>query len=124
MANNQLYTTAAVYLNDELLFEAMKVSVKVNGNHVPIKTLAKGFAGVSKGATIIEITVSSAVPQVGFEAEVSPYIINVEEVKLTLFMASSTMTIKGFIMSTDIDKAIDSEATQGFVFDGGEAIFE
>jgi len=124
MANNQLYTTAAVYLNDNLLSEAMSVSVKVNGNHTPIKTLATGFAGVSKGATMIEITVSSAIPLAGFEAEVNPYIINVEEVQLTLFMASSTLTMKGFIMSTDVDKAVDSEAKQGFVFNAGEAVWE
>jgi hypothetical protein len=124
MANNQLYTTAAVYLNDNLLSEAMSVSIKINGNHQIAKSLAKGFSGVSKGAVMTEISVSNNIPQDGFEADVVPHINNVEEVQLTIFLASSTLTVKGFILSTDVDKGVDSEAKQGFTFQGGESSFD
>lgn len=124
MANNQLYTTAAVYLNDNLLSEAMSVSVKLNGALIPVKTLAKGFGGMAKGAAMIDITVTSAVPIDGFEAEVNPYIINAEKVQLTVYMASSILAVKGFIVSSDIDRAVDSEAKQGFVFNAGPSIWE
>ena len=124
MANQQLYTTAAVYLNDNLLSEAMNVSIKMNGAQQDIKTMAKGFAGVSKGAVMTEISVSNAIPQDGFEADVIPYIINVQDVKLTIVLGSSVMSIKGYIGSTDIEAGIDAASKQGFSFKGGEAFFE
>lgn len=124
MANNQLYTSGSVYINDSLLEEALSISIKVNGNHQVAKSLSKGFSGVSKGAVMTDVTVTSNIPIDGFERDVIPYINQVEEVKLTIFMAKSTMTVSGFILSTDIDKAVDSEAKQGFTFQGGEATFD
>lgn len=124
MANNQLYTTAAIYFNDQLLSESASVSVKTMGNHQRQKTLAKGFAGMSKGAVTTEISVSNCVPQVGFEVDFTPIINNLEEVKLTIFAASKTMTINGFIESGTFDKAVDSEAKVSFEFVGGESVWE
>ena len=124
MANNQLYTTAAVYFNDNLLSETASVSIKINGNHQIAKSLAKGFSGVSKGAVMTEISVSSNIPQDGFEVDIPPYINNVEEVQLTIFMASSTLTVKGFVLSVDMEKAVDGEAKLSFTFQSGEATFD
>lgn len=124
MANNQLYTTAAVYFNDNLLSEAMSVSINFQGNHQRVKTLAKGFAGMSQGAPTTEITVSNQVPAVGFEVDVTPIINNLEEVQLTIFTASSTFTVKGFLESGSFEKAVDSEGKISFQFVGGPSVFE
>lgn len=124
MANLQLYTTAAVYLDDQLLSEAMSISVKTNGNHQSQKTLAKGYAGESKGAVTTEISVSNAVPQAGFEFDLQDRINNLIQSKITIFAASKTMTINGFFKSGTFDKAVDSEAKISFEFMGGEALFE
>lgn len=121
---NQVYATAAVYLEDGLLSEAASVSIKVNGNHQIVKTLAKGVSGISKGAVQVDISVSCAIPADGFEFDVTPYINATQEVKLTVFMASSTMTLKGFIMSSSVDKSVDGEAKLSFEFVGGEAEFD
>jgi len=124
MANNQLYTTATVLLNQNLLGEAMGVTAKFNGALQTAKTLAKGRAGVSKGAVVNTFTIDSEIPFSGFEVDVISMMNNVEEVELTLFMASSTLTVKGNIMSVDISKSVDSNAKHSFTFECGECIFE
>lgn len=124
MANNQLYTTAAVLLNQNLLGEAMGVTAKFNGALQTAKTLAKGRAGVSKGAVVNTFTIDSEIPFSGFEVDVISMMNNVEEVELTLFMASSTLTVKGNIMSVDVSKSVDANAKHSFTFECGECIFE
>ena len=120
-SSNQLYTSASIYFNDSLLSEAMDVTVKYTSNNQVQKTLAKGFAGVSPGSKMTEISISNAVPDAGFEVDVFSTITNTQEVKLTIFAASKTLTIKGFLMDCDFSKATDSESKLSFNFQGGEA---
>lgn len=121
---NQLYSTAAVYLEDLQLSESASVSIKVNGNHQIVKTLAKGVSGISKGAVQTDINVVCNIPADGFELDVLPFINQTQEVNLTVFLASSTLTLKGFIMNSSVDKAVDGEAKLSFDFVGGEGSWD
>lgn len=124
MAQNTIYTTAAIYINDNLVSEAMDVTIKTVGNHQRQKTLAKQFAGMSKGATVTEVSVNNAVPQPGFEIDITPIITNLEEIKLTVVAASSIMTVNGFLESGQFNKAVDSDAKLSFEFVGPAATWQ
>lgn len=121
---NQLYSTAEVYLENLKLGEAASVSIKVNGNHQIVKTLSRGVSGISKGAVQTDISVQCAIPADGFEIDVVPFINQTQEVSLTVFLADSTLTVKGFIMSSSVDKSVDGEAKLSFEFVGGEGSWD
>ena len=91
------------------------------GNHQRQKTLAKGFAGMSKGAVTTEISVNNAVTQPGFEIDITPIVNNLEEVKLTIIAASSILNVNGFLESGQFNKAVDSDAKVSFEFVGQAA---
>jgi len=132
--SDQIYSTARVYFGLaptegnssalSLLTEMADVSVKVNGNHQDVKTLAKGWAGISEGAVMTEITITNKVPSNGFEVEVLPLINELARVTLGLFMGGQLLTVTGYIMSADLDKSVDADAKQSFVFHTGPSRFE
>lgn len=122
--SNQLYTTASIYVNDQQLMQATSVSIKVDGHYMDQKTLALGWAGVSKGAMQIDVSVSNGILDSGFELDITGIIRDVLPVTLTVFMAGSALTMNGVIKSGSLDKAVDSDAKLSFEFTSGEAVFE
>ena len=65
--NVQLYTLLFVGIEGTLLVEEQQVDLTRTTNSQPISTVAKGYAGESPGAAMIELDVTSAIPQAGFE---------------------------------------------------------
>lgn len=120
----QIYSGAAVYLNHGLLAENTDVSINFNGNHQRVNTLARGFAGLSKGASVTEISFTSAVPDDGFEVDPVPFVNNMEVVEVTIFAASSTLTLKGFVEQASLSKGVDNAMQLTFSFVGGPAVWD
>ncbi len=121
---NKIYTSAALYINNQLLSEAIDLTINFNGNHQRVSTMARGFAGMSKGAPVLEISCNNATPEAGFEFDPSIYINNVQEIKITVFAAGQTLTTKGFIESGSFTKGVDSAASLSMSFVGPPAIWE
>lgn len=124
MANLQQYSRAIVYINSSVLSEEASVTVKRSSGSQPVKTVAKGYAGESPGSPMTEITVSNAVPAIGFEFDPGQFINLVEVVEISIVTADSTLTVKGSIIDDNFSHAVDSEAKLEFNFRGGPAIYE
>ena len=63
----QLYTLLFVGIEGTLLVEEQQVDLTRTSNSVAVSTVAKGYAGESVGASMIELDVKNAVPASGFE---------------------------------------------------------
>lgn len=118
MAQLQKYTQATVYIDGALLAEEAKVSVKRTTGSQSVVTVAKGYAGESPGAPMIEVTVESAVPSADFELNPGRFMTGLESCELTIFAAGRTLTTKGFIIEDDFSHAANSQSQLSFTFRG------
>lgn len=101
MAGNQLYDSAAVFLNKISLAEIEEISIKEASGAHAIITMAKGFAGISPGAQITNVTMKCAIPRAGKEFDFRTSLQGNLEVELVFFAHSKTMSTKGFLTETD-----------------------
>ena len=111
----QLYSMVEVYLNGAKLAEEAQVSISRRTNAQPVNTVAKGYAGESPGAAIMEIKITEAVPAAAFEVNPGQFMglvsaSAITPVELTLFCAGKTLTTKGFIYEDSLSHAVNSEA--------------
>jgi hypothetical protein len=126
-----LYSSVSVYITGVgLLTEEASVTMKRASNAQIVKTVAKGFAGVSRGAAMTTITVSSAVPVLGFEFDPSTYLKFNSVVQFQLVLgdpdhgASKQCTMNGFIIDDDISHAVDANSKLDFTFITGPVVWE
>lgn len=109
-----------------VLAEEASVTVKRTSNAQQVKTVAKGFAGMSQGAPMTEIDVSCSVRSSGFELDVGDYILNnlVGQLVITLGDTAETFTCNGFFTSDNFSHAVDTASKYDFTFVGGPTQWE
>ena len=115
----QQYSQAEIYLNGGKLAEEASVTVSRRTNAQNVNTVAKGFAGQSPGAAIIEIKVTNAVPAAAFEVNPGQFMAMTNGsalavVEISIFAAGQTLTTKGFITDDNFSHAVNSEAKLEF----------
>jgi hypothetical protein len=106
MSDLQLYSKISCYYNNKLQSEEIEVSIKrITGAQIQ-KTVQKGFAGLSPGAPMLEITLKSGIPATGFEVPtIGQDMLLTRVVEFTFFAGGKTLTTKGFV--------IDDTSTHG-----------
>lgn len=114
----QHYSSAAIFVDGSLLSEASEVNIETNPALVEIMTMQKGFAGVSPGAEKTSISVTSAVPRVGFELDYLDKCQGVKVVEVTVFAHGKKTTCKGFLSNVKQTYGVNKEATVSFDFIG------
>jgi len=119
-----LYSKAQVYVNGGLLSEEASVTIKRTTGAQIIKTVAKGFAGVSPGAPMVEISISNAVPSADFELDPGSFMLALEPAEVTVFAAGKTLTSKGFILDDNFSHGVETPSKLDFNFTGGFAEWE
>jgi len=106
----QLYSNAYVFVEGKLLAQESSVTVQKKSNATTIETLHRGFAGQSKGAGTVEVTVENAVPSTDFEllggATADSWIMLGKPIEIGIVMGSRQMILKGVI-----DEATYSHST-------------
>lgn len=115
MANTQLYSLLFVVANGTLLAEEQEVDVSRTANAQNVDTVAKGFAGLSPGAPMVEIDVTNAMPQGGFEMDMGPYIAALTTLPVQVIGPGGT-TLKGdaFVISDAIRHGVNQQARYSF----------
>ena len=114
MANLQNYSKATVTWNSLLLTEESSVSIRRLSGAQQVKTVAKGFAGLSPGAAMMEIQISNAVPSADFELNPGPAIQQLEVGEMSVFAAGRTLTTKGFITDDNFTHAVETPSKLDF----------
>ncbi len=123
-SNFQLYTKAAVYVNGQQLCEEASVKINRVTNAQEVKTVCKGFAGMSEGSRMCSITIDSAVPTAGFEMDPGSFMQNLDIVELTIFAANQQITSKGYFTSDDFSHSVDSSSKLEFQFVGSYPLWQ
>src|SRR4051812_12671270 len=108
MSDIQLYTKALVYIEGALMSEETDVSFKRTTGAQVVKTVAKGFAGVSPGAPMCEISITNGVPSADFEIDPGAYMQTLQVVEVTIFAAGRTATTKAFVMSDNFSHGVET----------------
>lgn len=111
MSDLQNYTKVSSYYNNQLQSEETEVSIKrITGAQI-MKTVQKGFAGMSPGSPMIEITVKNGIPAAGFEVSTIGRDMNeMRVVEFTFFAASKTLTTKGYVIDETTTHGTDKPA--------------
>lgn len=125
MANLIQYAQIKIYANGSLLVEEASVTMKRSSNAQMIKTVAKGFAGVSKGAPMTTVQISSAVPSAGYELDPTVYINSNNIIQFTLVLGEGLQaTMNGFITDDDSTHAVDTPSKLDISFVTGPVVWE
>ncbi len=110
----QLYSNAYVIVNGALLTQESSVTIEKKSNAIPRFTLGKGFAGMSLGAGVVEITVENAVPSTDFEFNPDYYLKSGYYVDIGVVMASRQSVFKGFITDATYSHSTNDSSKLSF----------
>lgn len=114
----QLYTLAYVLWKGRIMAEEGSVSLDRTTGSQEVKTTAKGYAGESPGAAMVQMQVTSAVPASAFDVDPGEQMENLEEVEVGLLAAGKTLVAKGYIISDSFKHSVDNPSSHEFTFRG------
>jgi hypothetical protein len=110
----QLYTNVFVFLNGQLLTQETSVTLEKKSNAKTITTLHKGFAGLSKGAGLIELTVDNAVPLKDLEFNVDFFVKSGDVIEIGSVLGARQTICKGFITDVTYSHATNDNTKLSF----------
>ncbi len=119
-----LYTLVYVLANSSLLSEEASVSMSRTTGSNEVKTVAKGYAGESPGAAMIELDITSMVPAAGIEFDAGKYMSTMTPIEMGLLSHGQQLTFKGFIISDTLKHSVSSESAYDFKVRGAFASFQ
>ena len=116
MAGNlQLYALIFVGIEGTLLVEEQQVDLTRTSNSQPIDTVAKGYSGESPGAARVELDVTNAIPQGGFEFDMGAKIAGLIPVNFQVRgPGGKTNFGTGFVYQDSIQHGVNQEAKYMF----------
>jgi hypothetical protein len=106
-----------IFLNNRLLAEASKCTSRASANDNEVNTMHKGFAGWADGPGKVEVTVESAVPKKGYEADFIDIVRSKKTVTLTVISGGRRHTTTGRFQTAEWsnDVAASTVLTASFV---------
>lgn len=119
MANTVYEGPGKVYIGANLLAEATRVRLQINGNNRRVRTMQKGAAGRSRGAVDSEGTIDNAIPLAGLEEEFIEKVIDNADVRLVVDVAGKLVQVDGWLEDVEITQGVDDTATATANFLGG-----
>jgi hypothetical protein len=108
------YALALVYLEEGLLAQEAKVTIRRSSGSNPVMTTALGWAGDSPGAPMMEIDVSNAVPSDDFEFDPGPFIQGVKRCRIRIELPGRKLSTICQIYEDNFDHAVNGAATLEF----------
>lgn len=119
-----MYSLLYVVTNGTLLAEEQSVDMSRTSNAQTVLTVAKGFAGVSPGAAMIEVDVTNAIPSGGFEFDMGAKIAGLIPIDVQVLGPGGKSTNgKMFVVSDTIRHGVNQEAKYTFKALGALALF-
>jgi hypothetical protein len=111
----QLYTLLYIGINGTLLAEEQEIDLARTTNSQAISTVAKGYAGESPGAQMIEVDCSNAIPAGGFEFDMGKSMFGLIPIDVQVDGPGGTqLRGKAFVISDTIRHGVNQEAKYSF----------
>lgn len=108
--NLQIYSNAYVSIDGAPLTNEASLTLEKKGRHQEITTLAAGFAGISLGAPVCEVTIESAIPASDFDVNPDFYLRVGEPREIGVVIAGRQTVFKGFITDATYSHSVNKEA--------------
>lgn len=115
------YANIIVYRDGVLLTEENKVKITRDFGNKEIITTARGFAGTVKGAAIMKVDITNAVPAAGVEYDPGPDGETAIPHDWTFIRGGQQITAKLIVMSDDTDHSAGGESSLSFSLVGPSA---
>ena len=112
--NLQLYSKAYVIVNGQLLTQESSVTIEKKSNSKPITTVHRGFAGLSKGAGMAEITVDNAIPVKDIEFLPDFFIKDGDSIEIGSVVGARQMICRGFVTDATYSHQTNENAKLSF----------
>lgn len=126
MAGNlQLYSLLYARVGGALLTEEASIDFERDGGGNIVKTVAKGFSGISPGSPMCSGRVMNAIPAAGLEYDAGQVIQSYTPVTIGILRSDGKQcVINGFIMKDAHSHAVDQEAKYDFNFVGQYPVWQ
>jgi hypothetical protein len=110
------YALLLTTVNGQPMLQAEKYAIARDGKGIPVETLALGFAGLSKGSSVVTINVMGAVPAPGFEFDAGSYIqLNIPVTAVVQGPGGQSLKCPAYILKDSLEQTVNSKA--GYSFD-------
>lgn len=114
-----LYDNVYGEVNGSLLAEAMEIETRLESDISQIKTIVKGFAGISPGSPVRIVTIKSPVPLSGPEFDFEKAMVTSTPVALRLTQGGSGLSVtmsEAYVigpvsLATGVGKATEQDVT-------------
>lgn len=110
MSDLQLYANIFSGIDGKLLLEQQTVSLSKKSGLNPVFTVGSGFAGMSQGASTMEISIENAVPTTDLEFNPDMYLRTGAVVEVSFIMAGRQTVAKGFITEANYSYSVNEHA--------------
>lgn len=114
------YTQGQIFIEGALCAEEVTFSTSFKTNNQDVITQAKGFAGVTPGAGMTDVTIEEAIPRAGFELDFYKWAKNRTAIEIVGWRGSKKLTIKGFIDGIDEKHGVNTNSIASITIKGGE----
>jgi hypothetical protein len=115
LSSLQLYTLIFFVGDGTLLAEEQQVDVRRTSGSQRVLTVAKGFAGVSPGAGLVEIDVTNAIPSGGFEFNMGQKIMGLIPLDVQVIgPGGKSLRSKAFVEHDTIKHGVNQDASYMF----------
>jgi hypothetical protein len=112
------YSDVMVIIDNVSIIDAQSISLSYEHNDTEIHNLEEGFAGISKGTSIMRINVDTAVQRIGPPLNISKLANDRTAVEITIFVGDQSLTSNGYIKNPTVNGSIDSPVSMSFEFYG------
>ena len=118
MALQDYVGPASITYNDRPLIDTATCRVRRMSNAKPVKTLALGLAGRTKGAPEVTISISNAIPVAGYETNMRDLVISQAICQIGFKTAGTQDTYEGWFDSGEQNSEVDTVSLEQFEFHG------
>lgn len=109
---------AKIRMNGRPLVQTESCRISRQGNHKPVKTLALGLAGKTKGSGEVMIDLTQAIPANGREAQWKELVLSGDTVEIDVEAANETETFEGWFETADTNHEVDTTTVDSAKFHG------
>jgi hypothetical protein len=114
MSESKLYSNILVHREGSLLTEENQVRISRDFANKEIVTVARGFAGIVKGAAITRVNIQNAVPAKGVEYDPGPDGASATPKTYTFIRGNQQLTGKFIVMNDESSHQANGESTLNY----------
>jgi len=116
----ELYSQGLIFAQGILVAESVSFTMAAATNDQPVVTQAKGFSGITVGASTTDVSIKSAIPKAGFEVNWHKWMKERTVIEITGWRGATKQNIKGFIKSIDESHAVNTSSEANISLHCGE----